>query len=203
MMNRKLKDAFLIMTGQDLEAEPVKKARTKGSKAKDKKERKAKNEVEDKPVEKPVRKDVASEDAKFAAYDYAHNKEQLSADILSTLKTGELSPELEKLLQVLFDRAAVRELVSAQGGVRAPEPKPEEYDLSYNFVNTKTDEICDDQAKTLLKGGTKIEELDAYNIKLKVVKKSKTDGKELGEGSEDEYEEIKKQILADLKTSAA
>ena len=194
MAKRTMMDAFKVMTGQDLE--PVKKTKKSSTKATEAKDTSG---SESKPAKKPERKDLATDDAKFAAYDYSHNSEQLSKDVQAALKTGSLSPDLEKLLQVLFDKSAVRELVAAQGGVRAP-IDPNAYTLEFNFVQAKTGENCDEQAQALLEGGMKLENLESFNIKLKVVRK-KADGTEV-EGTEDDYKEIEKKISEELAESA-
>ena len=197
-MAGKLMDALNVMAGRDLEA----KKTTKKSSVKTKKASPAPAEEKKVKAEEPARKDRATDDAKFAAYDYAHNSADLSKDVLDALKEGTLSPDLEKLLQVLFDKAAVREIVASQGNVRAPEPTPEEYTLEYTFVNAETGADCTKAAEQLLEGGTKLDDLKTFNMKLRVVRKRKCDGSELSEGSEEDYEEIKKKI-AEAKPAKA
>lgn len=196
-LKKSLMDAVSIMSGKDLSEKPTKKAKKPSTKATE-----TKDTSSEKPAKKPERKDLATDDAKFAAYDYAHNSDQLSKDVQDALKTGSLSPDLEKLLQVLFDKAAVRELVSAQGGVRAPEPEPEAYTLHYDFVNTGTGAVCTEAAEHLMESGTKLEDLETYNMKLRVVRQRKSDGSELSEGTDADYEEIRKRI-ADAVTAKA
>lgn len=196
MAKSSLKDALKVMTGQDLDRKPVKRAKTK-------KVETIENDnsgSESKSAKKPERKDVATDDAKFAAYDYAHKADKLSEDVQNALKSGALTPDLEKLLQVLFDKAAVRELVAAQGGVRAP-IDPNAYTLDFEFTQSKTGENCDEQAQTLLEGGMKLEDLESFNIKLKVTRK-KADGTEV-DGTDEDYEEIKKKISANQDKAKA
>ncbi len=193
-----LKDALAIMTGKDLDEAPKKKAKTKKAKPVE-----AETEVKDtsgteKPAKKakePERKPLATDEAKFAAFRYANKAEQLSNDVQEALEKGSLSPDLEKLLQVLFDKAAVRELVSAQGGVRAPEPEPEKYHLDFCFKNTETGDDCTTAAEQLLAGGMKLEDLGNFNMKLYVSRKRESDDTEICEGNEADYEEMKQRLL--------
>lgn len=192
----KINDALKVMTGRDLEDEAPKKVGKKSetkAKAETKAEEKA-EKVESKAKE-PERKPVATDEAKFAAFRYANKAEQLSEDVQEALEKGSLTPELEKLLQVLFDSAAVRELVSAQGGVRAPktEPEAEKYHLSFSFKNATTGDDCTKAAENLLSSGTSLDQLETFNMKL-YVSRVRDDDTEICEGDESDYLEIRTRL---------
>jgi len=187
------KDAMRTILGQDLEEVPKKPAKTKGIKS-EKKDPEAKKA--EKPAEKkPERKDVASREAVFAAYDYV-SSDSIIPDLKEALKTGSLSNDLIALLECLFDKEAVREIVSAQGDVRKPEPKPDEYDIVFSYIHPDTKEECMEQAKALLAAGTKLENLGQYNIALRVFRKRKSDGKIIGEADEKEIAAAKAKLEA-------
>ena len=190
-MASKFKDAMAIMSGRDLDEKPTKKVKAKKSEP----ETKASESKPTKKTEKSERKPVATDEAKFAAFRYANKAEQLSNDVQEALEKGSLTPDLEKLLQVLFDRAAVRELVSAQGGVRSSEPEPEKYYLDFCFKNTGTGDDCTTAAEQLLAGGMKIEDLGNFNMELYVSRKRESDDTEICEGNKADYEETQKRIL--------
>lgn len=182
------KDVFNTMSGKDLDDESrIEKTGKKADKASKKSNSKDSNTKEN-------RKDVATEEAKFAAYDYANDKDQLSKDIRAALREGCLSADLSKLLQVLFDRKAVRELVSAQGDVCPPPPGPDEYYLEHRFIHPDSGDWCNEEAEALMNAGKTVEELKAFNMELKVVRKRKLDDEEIQEGTDKDYEEIKQKL---------
>jgi hypothetical protein len=187
-------DALKVIMGQDLEDEAPKKTKvTKKAEEADSPKEEKKATIKEEP-KKDSRTPVASKSAVFAAYDYAADKDLLSKDVREALKTGSMSEELRKLLQVLFDKKAVRDLVAAQGDVRGPEP---DYYLDFTFTNGDKD--CTDAAAKMLESGVALEDLETYNIKLNVVRKRKSDDSVAGEANEEEVEKIKKQILDTLK----
>lgn len=195
----KLNDALLVMTGRDFEEEPLKRIK-KGVKKPGQKRRKADPEPEwddldKKPAKKKDnRKPVSTDDAKFAAYDYANDKDKLSEDVRLALKEGSLSDDLSRLLQVLFDRKSVRELVSAQGDVCPPPPGPDDYYLDFRYVHPDTGDWCNEQAEALLQSGMTLDDLSKFNMELKVVRKRKLDDEELQEGTDEDYAEIRAKI---------
>lgn len=205
----KFMDAFNVMAGRDLDGDkPRKKAPApkKKSEPSPKKEevktgtsgdKPATSTKESKPAASNDRKPVASEDARYEALFYVVNKDKLSADICETLKTGAMSEDLRKLLQVLFDKKAVRELVSAQGDVRPP-VDPDEYRLDFSFVNSTGDDNSA-AAEALLKSGTPLDKLEDFNLKLKVVRKRVSDGSVIAEGDEKDYEAVREKIEESLK----
>ena len=196
----KLSDALMVVTGRDFDEEPVKRTK-KAVRKPDQKRRKAtpEEDLEEKKDKKPEkkaddRKPVSSEEAKFAAYDYANDKDKLSADVRTALKEGSLSDDLIRVLQVLFDKKAVRDLVSAQGDVRPPAP---DFKLDFKFIHPDTKEECTDEAEKALESGINLDNLEKFNVKLYVFRANK-DGSET-EGTPEEYERVKKQIEEKLK----
>lgn len=189
----KFMDVFNVATGRDLDEdlESPKKVKKTGKKAPKKAE--PVTEVEPKE-EAPKRKPVATKDHFLDAYDYAQT-EQVSTDLREALRSGTLSDDLSKLLQVLFDRKAVRELVSAQGDVCPPLPGPDEYYLDFQFVNPSGD-IVNEQAEALIKAGTPLDGLEKFNITLKVVRKRKLDNTVIQEGTPEDYDEVREKITA-------
>ena len=193
----KFKDAFDVITGRDLsEGTPKKKAPTKVTKKAEEETPKAEATTEEskeetkpaKKAEKPERTPVATRDAVFGAYDYAADKEALSKDVREALKTGSMSGDLRKLLQVLFDKKAVREIVAAQGDVRPP-VDPNAYHVDFHFTRGDSDEDCNDAAEKLLEGGIPFEELEKFNIKLHVERIKEMDGSK-EDGTDADYAEV-------------
>lgn len=196
----KFMDAMATITGRDIvendaPKKKVKKARTKSAPE----TTETTTEVEEtKPAKKakPEHTPVASANAIFAAYDYAADKDRLSADVREALKTGSLSSDLRKVLQVLFDKEAVRELVAAQGDVR---PGPDETYVDFSFINTETNTDCTKVAEGLLESGSTLDTLKGFNIKLKVVRKRKLDDAVVGEGTKEDYAKVEKQLADESK----
>ena len=180
----KFMDAFDVMTGRDLEDAAPKRVKKTGRKA---------NQAEESTPKK--RKPVSTTEAFLNAYDYAQT-EQVSVDLKKALKEGSLTDDLSKLLQVLFDRKAVRELVAAQGDVCPPPPGPDEYYLDFRFVHPDSGDWCNEDAENLLDMGKTLEDLKKFNIELKVVRKRKLDDEEIQEGTEEDYKEIIAQFEA-------
>ena len=187
MMKNGFGDALKVMTGKDLEddAPRIKKTGKKTKKV---------DKAQEPKQEPKARKDVATDDAKFKAYDYANEKDQLSNDVKTALKEGSLSDELIRLLEVLFDKKAVRDLVAAQGDVCPPPPGPNEYYLDFRFVNPDNGDWVNEQAEALMKAGTNVDGLKAFNIELRVVRKRKLDDTEIQEGTDEDYEEIRQKL---------
>lgn len=177
----KIKDAMNIMTGRDIDKEETPKRIKKTG-------RKVERVEQPSPVNK--RKNVSTSQAFLDAYDYAQT-EQVSTDLKKALREGSLTDDLSKLLQVLFDRKAVREIVSAQGDVR---PGQDEYYLEYRFVHPDTGDWCNEEAEELLDMGKTLEDLKKFNIELKVVRKRKLDDEEIQEGTDEDYAEIIKEL---------
>ncbi len=169
----KFKDAFNLATGRDSEGEAPRRVKKTGRKA-------------NQAATTPKRKNVATKDAILNAYDYAQT-DQVKADLKEALRNGSLTDDLSKLLQVLFDRKAVRELVSTQGDVR---PGPDEYYLDYRFVHPDSGDWCNEEAEELLDMGKTLEDLKKFNIEIRVVRRRQLDDEEIGEGTEDDYKEI-------------
>lgn len=186
-------DVVKTVQGQDLEDDAPKRDSKRIEKTGKKSGKKGKTQTSENP-DKPARKSKVADDAKFAAYDYANDAKQLSADVREALKTGNLSGELSKLLQVLFDKQDIRDLAAAQGDVCPPPPGPDEYYLSYRFVNPDNGDWCNDEAEALLESGKSIDDLKKFNMELRVVRLRKLDDSEISEGTPEDYEEIRKQI---------
>lgn len=182
-----LKDVMNVAAGCDLEDEEPQRIKKTGKKA-------SKKAPKQEPAQDaPKRKPRATKDKFLDAYDYA-NTEQVSVDLRNALRGGDLSDDLSKLLQVLFDRKAFRDVVMAQADVCAPPPGPDDYYLDFRFVNPDNGDWVNEQAEALLKSGTDVDGLRKFNIELRVVRKRKLDDTEIQEGTPEDYEEIKQKI---------
>lgn len=189
-----LKDVINVAKGTDLEDDEPKRIQKTGKKT----EKPEKAPEADAPKRKPR----ATKDKFLDAYDYAQT-DQVKADIREAMRGGDLTDDLSKLFQVLFDRKAFREVVMAQADVCAPPPGPDEYYLDFRFVNPDGDWVNEAAAK-LLETGIDVQALKSYNIDLRVVRRRKLDDEEIQEGTAEDYEEIENKINSgevDLPTS--
>ncbi len=177
-MYDKLKDVTRVMQGKDLEEKPAKRKATTKSVSKTE------------AVKKPKAK--VTDEAKFEAFDYAAEKDVLSKDVRAALKGQPLTDGLKQMLQVLLDNEEFKVLVADRDGVL---PSKDDYYLEYSFVD-KEDCTCTVMAEAMLSAGQKLDNLEKYNMFLKVVKKRKFDDSliEDDEPSEREIEETKNRL---------
>lgn len=181
MKNNSFMDAIKIMAGKDPNEEPKRIKKTGKKKGQEK--------PETTTEAAPKRKPVATKDKFLDAYDYA-DTDEVKADLRNALRGGELSDDLSKLLQVLFDRKAFRDVVMAQADVRPTPPGPDEYYLEYRFVHPDSGDWCNEEAQELLDMGKTLDDLKKFNIELKVVRKRKLDNEEIQEGTPEDYEKV-------------
>ena len=191
MTRNSILDTINVMTGRDLERAPKPKKEPKG------KRRSKKAPEEEAPAK--VADSKVTDEAKFAAYDYCADKDQLSADMRKAIKGEALSDNLKKALQVLLDNTQFRKLVASQDGVL---PSPTETYLEWSFVDPESGESRTSEAEALLSTGTKVEDLEKFNLSLKVIKKRKLDDTDAGEATDTEIAQVVKDLEKKYKKTA-
>lgn len=127
------------------------------------------------------------------------NSDEMRQDLINFFKGGEPSEKLIKLTDAVNGVTSLS--VSAPASVKSDSDKSDDnadgsvdsgtYKLEYRFLEAKTSTTKMAQGEALLKSGVALDDIESYNLLLKVFRINPRTDELIDEGNEEDYKKVK------------